>query len=94
MKHHHDKGAVDEAHALALAVESSSQMLREAWENLRATPSLQPTHLKDSISHIAVNATRQVRVDLREQAHDAVVDHAVAIVAGAFAVGVLIGLSR
>ncbi len=84
----------NESDRLALAVEAYDAQLKEAWQNLRTTPALQPGELAHSVAHIATNATRQVRHDIRESAHDAVVDHAVVVIAGAFAVGLLIGLSR
>ena len=83
-----------EADRLALAVEAYDAQLKEAWKNLRTTPALQLGELAHSVAHIATNATRKVRSDIQHSAHDAVVDHAVVILAGAFAVGVLIGLSR
>lgn len=83
-----------ETDRLALAVEAYDAQLKEAWKNLRTTPSLQPGEIAHSVAHIASNATRQVRHDIKESAHDAVVDNAVVIVAGAFAVGLLMGLSR
>lgn len=84
----------NEQDRLALAVEAYDLQLKEAWKNLRTTPSLQPSEIAHSIGHIATNATRKVRLEIKETAHDAVVDHAVVVLAGAFAVGLLIGLSR
>lgn len=85
---------VKDGQALALAVADSDQMLREAWNNLRTSPSLAPGQIKDSVVHLAANATQTVKTKMREGAHDAYVDHAVVVIAGAFAVGVLIGFTR
>lgn len=75
--------------ALALAVADSDQMLREAWLQLRTAPSI-----KESVVHIAADATQKVKSKMREGAHDAFVDHAVVVIGAAFAVGVLIGFTR
>lgn len=83
-----------ETDRLALAVEAYDAQLKEAWKNLRTTPSLQPGEIAHSVAHIASDATTKVRNNIKESAHDAVVDHAVVILAGAFAVGLMIGLSR
>lgn len=68
--------------------------LHRAWRALTSTPALEGEHVRAEVEATAVRVTRGIRRELREVMRETAREHGVAIVAGAFFLGMALAVRR